>query len=290
MPSLLSSPLYEFEHMRHNSIVYLAHSSLADRHAAKFSVLTLLRQLDQFDQLPQIIVYTDSPAYFEGMDVLVEDLDPCIIDIWKQERNNDDFLKWHVIEDFFKTYHGNMLWIDPYMLWNEDAIELLNADGFANNIVYRSLGPLQKADLPDLTEHLYEILKVNSGQLIIDPQMEVFDTRVLGIKEADSNISKNVFKLMDVMLGHSNYGALRQIAASKELKSFGEVSLCNAWTDMMPNKLVNDQILNDFFWSHADLPMEQLLPKLRETEQLIVSSPTSYNRNILRMMREMILA
>lgn len=290
IPSLPSSTVHQSEHMRHNSIVYLAHSSSAERQAAKFSVLSLLRQIDQFDHTPQIVIYTDSPGYFEGLDVLVEDLDPCIIDIWKQERNNDDFLKWHVIEDFFKTYHGNMLWVDPYMLWNEDAIELLNADNFSDNIVYSSLGPLQNAALPDLKDHLYQILQVNDGKQIIDPQMEVFDTRILGIKEANNNISVEVFDLMSLMLKKSNYNALRQIAASKELAATGTVTKCDAWFDMQANKLVNDQILNNFFWLYADLPIKQLLTKLRETEQLIVSTPLTYNRNILRMMREMILS
>lgn len=275
--------------MRHNSIVYLAHSSLAERQAAKFSVLTLLRQIEQFDDAPQIVIYTDSPGYFSGLNVIVEDLDPCIIDIWKQERNNDDFLKWHVIEDFFQTYHGNMLWIDPYMLWNENAIELLNADKFADNITYRSLGPLQKAELPDLSDHLYNILQVNNGVQIIDPQMQVYDTRVLGIKETDSNISKKVFNLLELLMRKSSYSALRQIAASKELNASGKVTTCNAWFDMLPNKLVNDQILNDFFWLYNDLPVKLILPKMRETEQLISSSPVTYNRNILHMMREMIL-
>lgn len=274
--------------MSHNSIVYLAHNDQAHRQAAKFSALSLLRQLDQFDIKPQVIIYTDSPAYFDELGVVVEDLDPCIIDIWKHERTNDDFLKWHVIEDFFKTYHGNMLWVDPYMLWNEDAIELINADDLRENIVYRELGHINQV----ASAQYNDLLAANNGQQYINPELKVYDTRVLGLGEQFGQMPAKVFDLLGTLLRKTNLqdGSIRQVVASQILSVTGQVTLCNAWFDMTLHKLVNDQIISDFFWLNGELPLAQQIQKSRETEQLILSNPTHYSRNILKMMRELIMA
>lgn len=280
--------------MQNYSIVYLAHSDVESLRAVRFSLLSLFSRLNEFDTPPQVVVYTDTPGYFNDMNLVIEELDSFIVDYWKGEPQYEGLLKWRVFDDFFRTYHGNLLYVGAYKLWHEDAIEELNAGKFEDNLVLNELGALFQ--LTDTGfDHIQQFVNGNNGIHLnelpeIPNTTPIYDTEVIGIKAKHADTVQRVVQYIEALYSVSKEEVTHKLASSVVLDQEGPVSTIKGFIDIKDNKAVVDVILSEFFWLNFDLPLEQQLKRSMETERLLASKPAHYNTNFIKRFRDIILS
>lgn len=242
---------------------------------------------------PQIVVYTDSPGYFADLPIVAEELDNFIIDYWKGEPQYDGYLKWRVIEDFFNTYNGNMLFVGSYYLWHEEAIMVLNTEKFSTNLVLRQLGPLNQINHTGFKHISQQLAKARSVAGSAVPQIAddvmIYDTEIIGITGQSAHMVPRIIQCMESIYSMSHEEVARKLASSVVLGQQGAVTTMDAFVDTATNKTVTDAILEEFFWLNLDLPLAHQLMRAEAVERQLVTQPGVFHTNVFKRMRDLIL-
>lgn len=273
--------------MSNTSVVYLAYQTEASLRAARFSILSLTALFNADDNAPRIIIYTDSPGYFADLPVFIEDLDNYMVDMWQGgESAYYGFLKWQVIQDFFETYNDRLFFVEPTLLWDEELIPLLRSDEM---VVLKNLGKLYS--IKPHGELLTECLKGSSISLNESfYAQDIYDLKVVALPAKFGKRIANILQMIGQLYQSCPYDIVRQVAASHVMNEYKAPITKADFYDWSDNKVVTDQILEDFFWLNIDMPVKDQLLQCRNTQKYIRQKPAFHPRNIIKRMRDLIMA
>lgn len=274
--------------MSNTSVVYLAYHTEASLRAARFSILSLLSLFNKEEKPPRIILYTDSPGYFADLPISIEDLDTYMVDMWQGGNSAYyGFLKWQVIQDFFETYNDRLFFVESTMLWDEELLGYLYSEDL---VVYKALGALK--DIRPHGELLTECLASSPKEQHLKSLKDqiVYDLRVVALPQSIGKKIPEILQLITELYQDCPYDIVRQVAASYYMQQQGNPMEASDFYDWADNKVVTDPILEDFFWLNFDMPLNDQLLQSRNTQKYIMQKPAFHSRNIIKRVRDLIMA
>ncbi len=276
------------------NIVYIAHSKERDLKRARFSILNLQYFSREIEQRHRIIVYTDSPAYFHDLDVLVEELDNITISTWQGARNSNERLRIMAMRDAFATYHGDVVMVQNETFYIDSPEALFWELSAGSSIMYEEVGPLncQDSDLPETIECLSaEPYQKNASKALPAPApgTMLFDMGIIAIHESDRALIKKILCYHDALAPHLGEKLSATLAFSYVLGTQTLLEEGNDWIDLYDKdcRLI-DGILQDFFSENEGLPMEVLPNEAWRLAHQFDGSLKYSGSNILEMVKEII--
>lgn len=276
------------------NIVYVAHTRERDLKRARFSILNLQHFAAEMEMRHRIVVYTDSPGYFNDLDVLIEEMDNITISMWQGTSASTERVRIMAMRDAFATYHGNVVMVgnETFYLDNPSSLFLELSDG--SSLMYEELASLADlsinlpAELPYLTTEPY---KKQERKLLPAPpaSTSIFDSAIVGIHENDRQVIKKVLCYFDALQGYMPDKLAAIAAFSFVLGNNTLLQEANDWVDLYDgeNKAA-DGLIQQFFKDNEGLPNEVLPTEAwRLAHQFDGSFKYSQN-SLLDMVRELI--
>jgi len=275
------------------NLVYVAHSREKDLKRARFSILNLQYFAKEMDSRHRIVVYTDSPGYFNDLDVLVEEMDNITISMWQGARNSDERVRIMAARDAFATYHGNVILVRNEVFYIDNPspmfLELYNN----SSLMYEETSTLYSigGQLPETINYLSVEPYQKSAPKTLPtppPNTSVYDMAIIGLHENDRGLIKKVLCYFDALMGHLPEKLAAAAAFSHVLGSNTLLQEANDWVDTYePNSTSIDALLQTYFRENEGLPIEvQPTEAWRLAHQLDGSSKYASN-NILNLVREL---
>ncbi len=244
------------------NIVYVAHSKERDLRRARFSILNLQYFAAEIEMKHRIIVYTDLPAYFTDLDVVIEEMDHITISMWQGTHHSAERVRIMAARDAFATYHGDVILVKNEVFYLDSPGALLLELSEDCSLMYEEVAPLASivAYLPETitytTTEPYQksIEKALSAPL---PNTPIYNTAVIGINESDRATIKKVLYYFDALLAYMPEHQAAAVAYSHVLGTNTFLQEANDWVDVYDGdcKLV-DPMLHSYFRENNDLPLE----------------------------------
>ncbi|SFC62272.1 hypothetical protein SAMN05421780_107140 [Flexibacter flexilis DSM 6793] len=171
---------------------------------AKYALLSFLAGTPA-DKLPQIIIYTDQPAFFKLFEhyVTFKAIDKQLIKEWSGEINFVHRVKIKMLQDFWATHtHGNLLYTDTDVTFLKSVPALFEAIEQGTFLMHVSEGAISpKSNLT--ISRLYKFFKTNPKELAhfwaaADPTtLQMYNAGVLGMNSG--MLLEDVLRLTDDM-------------------------------------------------------------------------------------------
>lgn len=171
-----------------NYWIMQAYGHIGILNEAKYALLSFLANMPA-DQLPQIIIYTDQPAFFKLFEqyVTLKSIDKQLITEWSGEINFVHRVKIKMLQDFWATHtHGNLLYTDTDVTFLKPVLTLFQAIEQGTFLMHVSEGTISpKSNLT--ISRLYKFFKTNPKELThfwtaADPtNLKMYNAGVLGM-------------------------------------------------------------------------------------------------------------
>ncbi len=274
------------------NIVYVAHSRERDLKRARFSIINLKHFAEEIDHKHRVIVYTDSPAYFSDLDVLVEEMDNITITLWQGARNSDERVRIMAARDAFATYHGNMVLMQNEIFYLDSPAPLFLELSTGSSLMYEEIGQFGSLNynLPE-TIHYQAIEPYQKPTHKDLPAPEnstaIYDMGLIGIHEGDRALMKKVLCYHDALLNHLPDSLAAKLAFSYVLGSNTLIQEANDWVDQYDtNKKTVDAQIQAFFIENETLPIEVQPTEAWRLAHQFDGSVKFNEKNILDLVRE----
>lgn len=276
------------------NIVYVAHTRERDLKRARFSVLNMLHYAHEMGIKYRVIVYTDVPAYFSDLNVLVEEMDSVSIASWQGERQSKERIRIMAARDALATYHGNLILVQNEVFLIDSPAEMFAELSSNSSLMYEELGPFAATgfQLPDTIYYLpIELHQKQANKPLPAPAYSttLFDMGLIAIHESDRNLLKKILCYHDALLAHLPDSLSATLAFSTVLGNCTFIQEANDWIDQYDkNSRTVDAQIQDFFKEHVNTPMHLLPSEAWQLSHQFDGSPKYSTRNIMEMVREII--
>lgn len=274
------------------NIVYVAHTRERDLKRARFSIINLRHFAEEIDQKHRVIVYTDSPAYFSDLDVLIEEMDNITISLWQGARNSDERVRIMAARDAFATYHGNLVLMQNEIFYLDSPAPMFWELSSGSSLMYEEVG-----QFGSLSYNLPETLHYQTIEPYQKPvpkdlpapgnSTSMYDMGIIAIHEGDRALMKKVLCYHDALLNHLPDALAAMLAFSYVLGQNTLIQEANDWVDQYDrDKKTVDSLIQTFFRENETLPIEvQPTEAWRLAHQFDGSAKFS-EKNILDLVRE----
>jgi hypothetical protein len=191
-----------------NYILYVAYGSINNINECKYSLLKYIDKYTTELSNTSIIIYTDQPHFFKIFTSFSNSISTKEVSMKqiKEWRGVDDFVfrtKIKIIQDFFSTHTGNLLYCDTdtYALTSLQPIFSSIAQGnFYMHLYEGILGDTSNAYFKKWDKFLsMHPIEYNGKKLLYSNQLQMWNAGVLGLNSANSNLLNDVLSLSDTI-------------------------------------------------------------------------------------------
>jgi hypothetical protein len=176
------------------NIVYLAHGNSRIYFQARFSILTLLHLLEKDNADCRIVVYTDSPSFFDRYNVSIRELSQETIRQWKGEYDFVHRVKIKMLDDCLNL-GGHLFYLDTDTYFKTHPGELFSSLSKDTSIMFRNEGVISGQN-----HHLFHrFLRKHSTSLhipVVD-SISMWNSGVIGLHSHNLGLVRRVLQLND---------------------------------------------------------------------------------------------
>ena len=272
-----------------NYILYVAYGSINNINECKYS---LLRYIDKYSaelSNTSIIIYTDQPDFFKAFtsfsnSISIKEISMAQIKEW---RGVDDFVfrtKIKIIQDFFSTHTGNLLYCDTdtYALTSLQPIFSSIAEGnFYMHLYEGILGDTSNAYFKKWDKFLSKKpIEYNGKKLQYSNQLQMWNAGVLGLNSSNSNLLNDVLSLSDTIYEKFPKHIAEQFAfgycmqQQRPIRSSAN-SILHYW-DLKEFRIV----LEHFFDRYKDSDMNELIQKAGQLDIIAMQKEKDSFKNL----------
>ncbi|MEO7962106.1 MAG: hypothetical protein ABIR19_11195 [Ginsengibacter sp.] len=216
-------------------ILYHAYGQVYLYNQVRFALLTLLHYLKgEFGQTT-VIIYTDKPAVFtpyqKTIPLKIELLTERMISEFKGELNFVHRVKICVLQDCFKKYQSDILYLDSDTYFTTSPAPLLENIRQGHTVMNSNDYDLMSAD--ELYENTDWLLirraiknftyKIDGQNLQVPLTTRMWNAGVIGLSYSDSNLLAKVLSLADQIYSNKKVFTAEQFAFSYILQSKTEL-------------------------------------------------------------------
>jgi hypothetical protein len=259
-----------------NYILYVAYGSINNINECRYS---LLKYIDAYssDLLnnTSIVIYTDQPLFFKpftlySTSITIKEVSLAQIKEW---RGVNDFVfrtKIKIIQDFFSTHRGNLLYCDTdtYMLTSLQPIfSSIEQGNFYMHLYEGILGDKSNAYFKKWDRFLAtNTIEYNKKKLQYSNQIQMWNAGVLGISSDNSDLLDDILSLTDTIYKKFPKHIAEQFAFGYCMQQRGTIrstvdNIFHYW-DLKEFR----SLLEAFFERYKDAGIPTLIQKARQLD------------------------
>lgn len=202
-------------------LIFLAVGSTDYLNEALFSLLSFFRHNTNFSG--KIIVYTDTPGFFENYafeNVIYRSVSSAELKEWKGTDNYTYRIKTKVLQDVSKQYSGSFLFVDTDTVFRKNIASVFNEIDKGELFLDHCEGVLQtkKGGIAKKARAAFRkqnsFVLSTSEKVFFDKSFEVWNSGVVGFNSSHAGILKSTEELMDLLYGVKKLFVMEQIALS----------------------------------------------------------------------------
>jgi hypothetical protein len=260
-----------------NYIVYVAYGNINNLNECRYS---LLKYIDAYpsDLLnnTSIVIYTDQPHFFKPFalysnSIIIKELSLVQIKEW---RGINDFVfrpKIKIIQDFFSTYTGNLLFCDTdtYVLTSLQPIfSSIERGDFYMHLYEGILGDRSNAYFKKWDRFLStNPIEYNKKELQYSNQIQMWNSGVLGISSENSNLLDDILSLTDAIYQKFPKHIAEQFSFGYCMQQRGTIksatdNILHYWDVKKEFRIVLEQFLERY----KDVDIATLIQKARQLD------------------------
>ncbi|HMG83986.1 MAG TPA: hypothetical protein VK559_13180 [Ferruginibacter sp.] len=253
-----------------NYILYVAYGSINNINECKYSLLKYIDKYAAELSNTSIIIYTDQPDLFDlfisfSSNITIKEVSLAQIKEWRGENDFVFRTKIKIIQDFFSTHTGNLLYCDTdtYALTSLQPIFSSIAQGnFYMHLYEGILGDQSNAYFKKWDKFLSKhAIEYNGKKLQYSNQLQMWNAGVLGLNSGNTELLTDVLSLSDTIYKKFPKHIAEQFAFGYCMQKKGTInssagSILHYW-DLKEFRIV----LAQFFDRYKGLPIEELIKK-----------------------------
>jgi hypothetical protein len=213
--------------MEKKVLVYQAYGSHEICQQTRFSILSLLKQIDSSQKL-EVWIYTDQRKFFEDFfgtsgPVKCMDLTAERIAQWKGKISFVHRLKIEMLKDAGARFKGSLFYSDGDTYFLSSPLPLFNKVNDRTSLMHVKEGaldqntdPLSKKILRFVKKHHFQIQNELVG---IGPATEMWNAGVIGVSEKNKSLFSLILELTDQMYALYQKHVMEQLAVSFYLQT-----------------------------------------------------------------------
>lgn len=259
-----------------NYILYVAYGSINNINECKYALLKYLDTYStELSNNTSIIIYTDQPHFFNAFtffsnSITIKEVSMAQIKEW---RGSDDFVfrtKIKIIQDFFSTHTGNLLYCDTDTYATKSLQPIFTAieqGGFYMHLYEGVLGDKSNAYFKKWDRFLSKNpIEYNGKKLQYSNQLQMWNAGVLGLNGSNNDLLDDVLSLSDIIYKKFPKHIAEQFAFGYCLQKKGVItssadSIFHYW-DLKEFRIVLEQ----FFNRYKDLELSALIKRARDLD------------------------
>ena len=259
-----------------NYILYVAYGSINNINECRYS---LLKYIDEYssDLLnnTSIVIYTDQPHFFKTFTLYSSSITTKEVSLAqiKEWRGINDFVfrtKIKIIQDFFSTHKGNLLYCDTdtYALTSLQPIfSSIEQGNFYMHLYEGILGDKSNAYFKKWDKFLStNLIEYNKKKLHYSNQIQMWNAGILGISSENSNLLDDVLSLTDTIYKKFPKHIAEQFAFGYCMQQRGIIkstadNILHYW-DLKEFRIVLEQ----FFERYKDADITTLIKKVNQLD------------------------
>ncbi|MEO6907368.1 MAG: hypothetical protein ABI210_05720 [Abditibacteriaceae bacterium] len=175
-------------------ILYLAYGGVDYLNQALYSILTLRHYCPDLDQKYKVVVYTDSPEFFEGRCIECRQVSAEQVQQWRGCYNYVHRFKIEMIRDANRSYGVPLLYLDSDTYWQASPEALFSAIEAGSFVMNSYEGLLSETFHPVLHRFLSSDVGRKFG---ISPQSPMWNSGIIGLPACATTLLGEVLKLTD---------------------------------------------------------------------------------------------
>lgn len=184
-------------------IVYRAYGDRAYLDQTLYSILSLRHQTPAGTLMPQVVIYTDQPAYFQacGLDVSTRTLTREQVGQWSGRYGFVHRLKLELLRDALAAYGAPLLYVDGDTIWIEPPDRLQQALAAGQFLMHKFEGDVS----PRFYPALYECLRREEPRLQRELNLKLgatvpmWNSGVVGLPAAVVDLLDRSLQLCDAL-------------------------------------------------------------------------------------------
>jgi hypothetical protein len=253
-----------------NYILYIAYGSINNINECKYSLLKYIDKYSaELSHNTSIVIYTDQPHVFKlftsfNSNITITEVS---LDQIKEWRGDDDFVfrtKIKVIQDFFSTHTGNLLYCDTdtYALSSLQPIfSSIEQGNFFMHLFEGKLGGDNNYFKKWNNFFAKNPIEYNGKKMEYSPEIQMWNAGVLGFNSQNSDLLHDVLSLSDTIYKKFPKHIAEQFAFGYCLQKKGTINtsadvIIHYW-DLKEFRIV----LEKFFEKYKDLTLAELITK-----------------------------
>ncbi len=225
MKLFIWKPVYADYNMIH--LVYQSYGKEWILNETTFSILSFLYFAEKISDW-HIVVYTDCPDHFQGLPVTCEQLNSEQLNEWSGKHNFIHRIKVKILQDFFRKYEGNLLYLDSDTVFMQNPGQIIDMISPEQSIMHICEGKISERSNP-VFKKMDRFLRKNvftntiGKALKISPDAHMWNAGVIGLCPEHQHLLADVLHLTDAFYARYKKHYMEQFAFSYILSHNTEI-------------------------------------------------------------------